>query len=239
MIEISFFVAFFSGLVSFFSPCVLPLIPTYISYVVGVSVEDLKQKKDTKIYNKLLLSSLFYTLGFSLIFILLGLISASAGSLIRQNGRLIQILGGIIMIVLGLQFAGLLEITFFSHSFSFKLPTWTKKLGYVRSFLLGIVFATTWSPCISAVLGSILVLSASLQTARQGAILLFSYSLGISLPFIIISLFFTTASRYLTWINKNIKVLSIIAGTFLSILGFMLVTNTYKYINFWLFAILK
>lgn len=237
MVEVSIPIAFAAGLVSFFAPCVVPLIPAYVGYVTGVSLDELKNKGYKPFFKKILLSSIFYILGFSIIFVLLGSISASIGLILRRNGQLIQKLGGIVIIILGLQFADILHIPFLNFQRQPKIPNWIKKLGYLRSFFLGLVFATVWTPCVGAVLGSILALSASTQTAAGGAVLLFVYSLGISMPFLVIALTLASVPRYISWIGKNIGIISKIAGLLLALLGVLLLTDTYKYLNSWLFEV--
>jgi cytochrome c-type biogenesis protein len=230
-------IAFGAGLVSFFAPCVVPLLPAYIGYVTGVSVKELKDEGYSPYIKKLLLNSIFYILGFSVVFVLLGTAAASVGVSLRRYDDVIQRLGGLIILVLGLEFAGILNIPFLSRQKTFSLPEWTKNLGYLRAFFVGFIFATAWTPCVGAVLGSILALAAVSGTVIQGATLLFIYSLGISIPFMIVSLTLASAPKYLSVIGKNIGVISRIAGIILAILGLLLLTDTYKFLNAWLFKI--
>lgn len=239
MVEISAPIAFIAGLVSFFSPCVVPLIPAYVGYITGVSVGDLKNKGNKPFFKKIVVSSLFYILGFSVVFVLLGSISASLGLFLRRNNLAIQKIGGVVIIILGLQFADIIHFSFLNHQKQFKVPKWIDSLGNLRSFFLGIIFALVWTPCVGAVLGSILALAASTQTLSGGAILLFFYSLGISIPFLLIALTLATAPKYISWISKNVGIISKISGLLLAILGVLILTNTYKYLNSWFFAILR
>ena len=237
MMDLNFPVAFGAGLVSFFAPCVIPLLPAYIGYVTGVSAKDLKEKGYTPYIKKMLSSSIFYILGFSVVFVLLGTAAGSIGLILRRYDYLIQRIGGFVILVFGLQFAGIFHLPFLSRQTGFKLPSWTNKLGHLRAFFVGLVFATVWTPCVGAVLGSILTLAAVSGTATQGASLLFVYSLGISIPFLIVSLTLASAPKYLSFISKNIGLISKIAGLILAILGLLLLTDTYKYLNSWLFSI--
>lgn len=234
---LNFLIAFSGGLVSFFAPCVVPLIPAYIGYVTGVSLRDLKVYGYGPYIKKLLLSSIFYILGFSIVFVLLGTAAGSLGVALRRYDFLIQRIGGLVILVMGLEFAGLLNIPFWARQFQFKLPNWTGKFGYARAFFVGLVFATAWTPCVGAVLGSILALAAVSGTAVQGAFLLFVYSLGISLPFMIVSLTLASAPKYLSFISRYIGVISKVAGLLLATLGLLLLTDTYKYLNSWLFEV--
>ncbi|MFC1710332.1 cytochrome c biogenesis CcdA family protein [Patescibacteria group bacterium] len=235
MVDVSYPIAFAAGLISFFAPCVIPLLPAYVGYVTGVSVRDLQDKGYSIFRKKILITSLLYVLGFSIVFVLLGTAAASVGVYLRRYSDLIQRAGGLIIIILGLEFAGFLKIPFLAQTKQFQMPNWTSKLGYFRAFFVGLVFATAWTPCVGAVLGSILTLAAVTGTVFQGATLLFVYSLGISLPFLIVSLTLASAPKYLGFITKHIGVISKVAGIILIVLGLLLLTDTYKYINSWLF----
>lgn len=238
MFDVNWPIAFSAGVVSFFAPCVVPLLPAYIGYVTGVSVGELKEKGYNFTYfKKLLLSSLFYILGFSLIFVALGTTAAGLGTSLRRYDFIIQRVGGLIILILGLQFAGILRIPFLSRGLDIKVPPWVERLGHLRAFFIGIVFATAWTPCVGAVLGSILTLAAVSGTAAQGATLLFIYSMGISIPFMIVSLSLASAPKYLSLIGKHIGIISKIAGILLAILGLLLLTNTYRFLNAWLFKV--
>jgi len=237
MFDINFPVAFGAGVVSFFAPCVVPLLPAYISYVTGVSLNELKEKGYAPFRKKMLTSSILYILGFSIVFVLLGTAAASAGSALRRYDFLIQRVGGLIILILGLQFAGILHLPFLARTKQFRLPSWTEKLGHARAFFVGIVFATAWTPCVGAVLGSILALAAVSGTVVTGASLLFVYSLGISIPFMIVSFTIASAPKYLSFVSKHIGTISKIAGVILAVLGLLLLTDTYKFLNSFLFDI--
>ncbi len=237
MFDLNFPVAFGAGLVSFFAPCVIPLLPAYIGYVTGVSTKELKEKGYTPFRKKMVVSSLLYILGFSLVFVLLGTAAASVGIIFRRYDFVIQRVGGLIILILGLEFAGILNIPFLARTKQFSVPSWTKKLGDARAFFIGIVFATAWTPCVGVVLGSILALAAVTGTAIQGASLLFVYSLGISVPFMIVSLTLASAPKYLSFVNKHIGTIARGAGIILAVLGLLLLTNTYRFLNSWLFEV--
>ena len=237
MPDINIPIAFAAGLVSFFAPCMVPLLPVYVAYVTGVSIQDLKQYGYKPFLKKLLLSSVFYILGFSVIFMLLGIAAGGLGVFLRHYDRIIQAVGGVIIIFLGLDFAGIFKIPFIAVQKQFKLPSWADKLGYLRSFLIGVIFATAWTPCVGAILGAILTLAAVSGTVFKGALMLFVYSLGISVPFMIVSLTLVAAPRYLSFISRRINVISKIAGVLLIVLGVLRLTGTYKYLNYWLFEV--
>lgn len=176
-------VAFLAGVISFFAPCVVPLLPAYLSYVAGVSIKELKEKGYKPFRKKLILSSLIYVLGFSLVFMLLGGIAGNLGLALRLHSRKIGIAGGLLMVFFGLELLGLIKSPFIAKERKAKLPQWAQDLGYFKPFLLGIIFAAAWTPCIGPILGAILVLATTGGSPLTGALLLFVYSLGISLPF--------------------------------------------------------
>jgi len=229
--EISIPIAFLGGVISFFAPCVVPLLPAYVSYITGVSLKDLKDKGYKPFIKKILISSLLYILGFSLIFVILGTSAAGLGIFLRKNSLAIQRIGGAIIVVLGLEFGGFINLPFLKHQKSLNLPKWSKNLGELRAFLIGVIFATAWSPCVGAVLGSILALAAISKTALQGAFLLFVYSLGISIPFLIVSLTLASSPKYINIITRKIEAISKVAAIILILLGMMMLTDTYKYLN--------
>ncbi|OGM04131.1 hypothetical protein A2129_02610 [Candidatus Woesebacteria bacterium GWC1_42_13] len=230
-------IAFASGVISFFAPCVLPLLPAYIGYVTGVSLNELSQKGYSPYFKKILVTSLFYILGFSIIFVLLGTAAGSVGILLRRYDIWLTRIGGLIILILGLEFAGILKIPVLAYEKRINLPSWSEKLGYFRAFFVGVVFAAAWTPCVGAVLGSILTLAAVSGTALKGASLLFVYSLGISVPFLLVSLTLASAPKYLGFISARIGVISRVSGIILALLGLALLTNTYKYFNAWIFNI--
>jgi len=237
MINVDLLVAFTSGVVSFFAPCVVPLIPAYVGYVTGVSLNDLKQHGEKKYRETILWSSLLYVLGFSIIFVMLGTAAAGFGVVLRRYTWIIQRVGGLLVIVFGLNFAGILNFGFLARERKLELPVWTNRLGHWRAFLLGMIFGLSWTPCVGAVLGTILILAANSAMVWQGALLLFVYSLGISVPFLIISMTLVQAPSYLKIITKHVAKISLVAGLLLALVGLLLLTDTYKYLNSWLFEI--
>jgi cytochrome c-type biogenesis protein len=237
MFNINLPVAFIAGLVSFFAPCMIPMLPAYVGYVTGVSLNDLRKWGYKTFRTKLVLSSIFYILGFSIIFVLLGTAAAGIGTIFRRYDLLIQRAGGLIILTLGLEFSGILKLPFLAKERNLSFPRWANKLGYFRAFLIGIIFAASWTPCVGAVLGSILALAAVSQTVIKGAILLFVYSLGISVPFMLVSLTLVSAPKYLRFLSRHVDVVARVAGLLLAILGILLLTNTYRFLNSWLFRV--
>ncbi len=244
--EINFLVAFTSGVVSFFAPCVVPLLPAYVGYVTGVSLKELKSKGVGKYKKQLVLSSLAYMLGFAVIFVILGTTAAGLGSVLRVYDVWIQRAGGILVMLFALSFMGLFQVPGLASWHGLALPKWAEHLGYGRAFLVGVVFATAWTPCVGAVLGAILTLAAASQTITVGATMLFIYSLGISVPFMVISLVLAQVPELVKIILKYLGVVTKVAGVGLLIIGLLLFNNTlgwispvltYNRLNSWLFEI--
>jgi len=141
------------------------------------------------------------------------------------------------ILVFGLEFAGIINLSFLAHEKRAKLPTWARDLGYIKTFLVGVIFATAWTPCIGPVLGSILTLAAVSGTVAKGAMLLFVYSMGISIPFMLFSLTLASATRYLAFFKRHAGAFSKMAGVLLAVLGILLLTDTYKYLYSWIFDV--
>lgn len=249
MQDISIIVALLSGVVSFFAPCIIPLLPAYISYVTGVSIKELRAENGVEKYKReIVSSSLWYVLGFSLLFMLMGTTAASLGSVFRQNRDVVELLGGILIMIFSLHFMGLIRIPIFSSGFHLSLPKWVNHLGKARAFIMGMIFAVAWTPCVGAVLGAILTLAAASQTATAGALLLLFYSLGISIPFLFVSVLILKTPKLLKLIQKYMVVVSKISGILLFMIGFLLFNNaaelfgdylTYDGLNAWLFRLAR
>lgn len=227
--------AFSAGVVSFFAPCVVPLLPAYVSYVTGVSLGELERNGYGPYRFRILVSSLLYILGFSLVFVILGTAAGGLGTVLRGNSLIIQRIGGLLIIIFGLEFAGFINLGFIAREH--KIDISRLQLGSLRSFIVGVVFALAWTPCVGVVLGSILALAAVSSTALNGAFLLFVYSLGIAIPFVIVALTLSQAPRYIKSFNRYVPFFSRVAGLLLAILGLLLLTNTYQHLNSWLFSI--
>jgi cytochrome c-type biogenesis protein len=231
MFNVSIPIAFAAGVVSFFAPCVLPLVPAYIGYIAGTTTKEIDRNGLSLYRFKMLVSSGFYILGFSMVFVILGTTAGGIGTFFRNYSLLLERLGGLIIFIFGVEFSGLVNISFLNVEKKIILPRWAKDMGYLKSFLVGVIFAFAWTPCVGPVLGSILALAAVNGTAVYGAYLLFVYSLGISLPFLIVALTLAEAPQYLKPIKRHITLITKIAGVFLMILGILLMLDLYKYVN--------
>jgi cytochrome c-type biogenesis protein len=222
--NISYIVAFVAGLLTYLSPCLLPLIPAFIAYITGVSSQDLKSEKQKNLLRKKsIIHSLLFIAGFSLIFVLLGLTATLVGKVLFQYQKFIRIAGGILIMVFGLQLLGILNFDFLAKER--KLSIATKGASYVSSFLIGVTFAAAWTPCAGPILGAILVLAGTKNSILIGAKLLTIYSLGIAVPFFITAILINSFLGYFNKFQKVIGIINIIGGVFLIIVGILLATN--------------
>lgn len=225
--KISILVAFAAGLASFLSPCVLPLIPAYISFITGVSVKDLTDTGDKKVQlNMVLLETSLFCLGFSIIFVLLGATITFLGGFLSAHQDIIRIAGGILIILFGLNITGLVKIKALQKEKKIHLKS--KPVSLLGSFVVGVVFAVGWTPCIGPILGSILALAAMKGSIGQGVVLLCAYSLGLAIPFFITSIAINGFLRLFKKVNKYLNVISIVSGVILIIVGVLLVTNRFQ-----------
>jgi cytochrome c-type biogenesis protein len=223
MSEIGYITAFLGGLLSFLSPCVLPLIPSYISFITGMSFEDF-QKGDKKRVRKLtLVNSSAFVLGFSTVFILLGVFSSVVGKFLAVYYDQIRIIGGIIIIVLGLYVMGILKLNFLQYEKRVHLHS--KPKGHFGSFIVGLTFGAGWTPCIGPILGSILLIASTSGSAVQGFWLLLVYSLGLAVPFMITALAINSFLSHFSAIQKYMRVIMILSGLLLIAFGVIMLTD--------------
>jgi|Deesub1362B_J571_1020462.scaffolds.fasta_scaffold00163_42 cytochrome c-type biogenesis protein len=228
--NISLLLCFGAGFLSFISPCILPLIPSYFAFISGISIEELTQERNFKSARiGVILNSVLFIFGFSLVFIILGASATFIGKILLQNKRILEIIGGIIVIILGLHFTGLIRFRFLEKEKTIHLSK--KPLGYLGSFLVGTAFAAGWTPCVGPILASILTLAASTQNVIKGIIMLAFYSLGLGIPFFIAGLLIHKFFEYFKIIRKHFKLITIIGGVFLILIGVMLLTGSFSLIN--------
>ena len=227
MKDVSFSLAFFAGLLSFLSPCVLPLVPSYISFITGVSFEDLKKSDDKKRIRYLTITnSLAFIAGFSLIFVALGASSSVVGQFLFEYQDWIRIIGGIMVIFFGLFVSGVLKLDFLTRERKFHLTG--KPAGYIGTFFVGMTFAAAWTPCIGPILGTILVYASSKGSAVYGFKLLSVYSFGLALPFFLSSLMFNSFLSYSGKIRRYMRWIMIVSGLLLIVFGLLLLTNNVR-----------
>ena len=222
--SITFLGAFVAGLLSFLSPCVLPLIPSYITYITGLSLGDLQNEHPGHVVRqKTILHSLAFIAGFTSVFVLLGASVTLLGSFLREHMTIIRQAGGLLVIMFGLHVAGLLPIRWLLGEKRINIRH--KPAGYLGSFLVGLAFAAGWTPCIGPILGSILMIAATEEKVGQGIVLLLLYSIGLGIPFLLSSL---ALHRFIILFNRfkrHIRIFEIITGLFLVVVGVLIFNN--------------
>ena len=219
---VSFPAAFLAGLLSFFSPCVLPLIPAYFTFITGYSLEELTEG-NIEIRKKVILSTISFVLGFSVVFILMGGSASYLGGLIYKYKNWIRIIGGVLIIILGIHLTGVFRIR--SLEFEKRIQIKKKPIHFLGTFVIGMAFGAGWSPCIGPLLGSILIVAGSQETVIQGMVLLGVYSAGLALPFVIISVFINFLLVFMKRASQVLKYVNVVAGILLILVGLVLVTN--------------
>ena len=219
--EVSIIISFIAGLLTFLSPCVLPLFPSYITYITGRSFEELKaQDRSIDIRRITAIHSLFFILGFSIIFVLLGLTFAYLGSFFGIRKTYLERIGGALIILFGLHISGALKLGFLTKQT--KVSYKSRRLGYIGSILIGMAFAVGWTPCVGPILSSILIYATTLESLPRATVLLLVYSLGLGVPFFIGSL---AINQFLFIFNRFkvfMRFVPILTGVFLVIVGLLL-----------------
>ena len=228
MIEL--FIAFGAGLISFLSPCVLPLIPGYISYISGSSLNELIEKKNIN-----LIPIILFTVGFSIVFIVFGAASTFLGQVLLQNSYELRIGAGLVIVVLSLHIIGIINLKFLN--FEKRIHT-NKNTNFYSPIIIGMAFAFGWTPCIGPILGSILVLAATEENINKGIFLLVSYSLGLALPFILSGYLIQKFLIFSKNFKKNINLVSKIGGIILLITGILILTNQLQALGYYLLNVL-
>ena len=223
---IKFFIAFAAGFISFLSPCVLPIIPGYISYITGKNLDEIDRDKKT-----VLTKTILFSLGFSAVFISLGIAASTIGNIL-----LFRIVAGVIIIIFSLQLLGFLKLNFLNKEQ--KIETKSYKDNYIFPFIVGSAFAFGWTPCIGPVLGSIIALSATEATVAKGIILLSSYSLGLAIPFILSGYFMTKFLTSKKEFAKYYGKVTMTGGVVLLITGILILTNQIQVISYYILTTL-
>jgi len=224
MIEL--FIAFGAGLISFLSPCVLPLIPGYISFISGSSLNELLKSKKINIIPLIL-----FTLGFSFVFIMFGAAASYLGQVLLQNSQTLRIIAGLVIIVFSLQLIGIINIGLLN----FEKKIYTKKNNNIWfSFVIGMAFGFGWTPCIGPILGSILALASTEETILKAIILLSFYSLGLAIPFILSGYLMQRFLMFSKNFKKNINLVSKGGGAILLITGILILTNQLQVLGYYI-----
>lgn len=234
--NISFFGAFIAGFLSFLSPCVLPLIPSYITYITGLSFADLQAEHPShKVRQQTIIHSLLFIAGFTFVFVLLGASATFLGGFLQEHMTALRRVGGVLIILFGIHVSGILDIGVLLGEK--RLTIHRKPAGFFGSFVVGVAFAAGWTPCIGPILASILMVATTENTIYQGIFLLLSYSMGLAIPFFLASLALHQFLVLFTRFKKYIRIFEMITGVFLIIIGILIFTNylsTFsRYTTFW------
>jgi|TARA_B100000131_G_scaffold104414_1_gene101463 cytochrome c-type biogenesis protein len=222
-------IALGAGLISFLSPCVLPLIPGYISYISGSSLNELIEKKNIN-----LIPIILFTVGFSIVFIIFGAASTFLGQILLQNSFELRIVAGLVIIIFSLHIIGIINIKFLNYE---KRINTNISSNFFSPILIGMAFAFGWTPCIGPILGSILVLAATEESLSKGILLLSFYSFGLAIPFILSGYLIQRFLIFSKNFKKNIKLVSKIGGIILLITGILIITNQLQALGYYLLDI--
>lgn len=213
------FMVFVEGILTFISPCILPLLPVYFVYLAGSATE-----KDASYKRKLIINSIGFSLGLIIVFTALGATATAFGSLLNKHMGLLRIISGIIIVVFGLYFIGIIKLSFLNVQIKINNNK-VKGTNFFASIVLGMVFSLGWSPCVGPFLASVLLLSASSETLSKGIMLLVIYSAGLSIPFILSAILIDNLRPFLNFISEKQRIVKIISGLVLIFMGIILIFN--------------
>jgi len=209
-----YLIAFLEGMITFISPCLLPMLPIYISYFAGGG------QRST---GKTLKGALGFVTGFTIVFVALGALAGTVGSFLREYQTAVNIVSGMIVVIFGLNFLGVFKLNLFQGS---QRSMNTENLGFFTAVLFGMVFSVGWTPCVGAFLGSALMLASQQAHAVQGMLMLLAYSLGLGIPFILSAVLIDYLKTAFTWIKRNYGIINIISGIALVLIGILMMTGT-------------
>jgi cytochrome c-type biogenesis protein len=227
--KVEFGLAFLAGLVSFLSPCVLPLVPGYISMLSGTSMEELRGSTDPALARRIFVNSIAFVIGFAVVFMVLGASASAVGSFLLTRRTIFNVVAGVIIIVFGLHLTGLVRIPFLYRSAG--IQTGQSQRGSAGAFLLGFAFAFGWTPCIGPILAGILTLAATHDTLFQGMMLLAVYSAGLALPFLLTSLGLSQFLRFYGRFRRHLQTVEVGSGILLIVLGVLIAFNKFTVLS--------
>jgi cytochrome c-type biogenesis protein len=231
--NVTYFGALFAGLLSFLSPCVLPLVPPYLCFLGGTTFDQLTGEDETPshVYTTVVLSSVAFVLGFTTVFVILGATATALGQLVAENLPLLAKIAGLIIIIAGLHFLGVFHIPILHREARYHADT--RPAGLIGAYLIGLAFAFGWTPCIGPVLGAILAVAAGEGSVSQGVSLLFVYSLGLGIPFILAALAVRPFMSAMQRFRGHLAMMEKVLGGFLVLTGILFLTNSMTYISGW------
>ena len=232
MKDVTLVAVFVAGILSFISPCVLPLVPGYISFMSGVSLEELeKRHKSITLLIRVCLHSILFGLGFTVIFVALGATATVLGNFLFSNLIILKRVAGAIIIVFGLHTAGLFRIKFLDYQKSFNFET--KQVRFVNSFVLGLAFSFAWVPCLGPIIASVLTYAATKDTVIEGILLLIVYSLGLGVPFFLMAIGMGKFIGIFDRIKRHFRTIEIISGSLLVLIGILILTDNLERLTYY------
>jgi cytochrome c-type biogenesis protein len=230
MTEVNAFVAFAAGVFSFLSPCVLPLIPSYLSFISGVSLDEMRgAQAAARVRTRVVLNSIAFIFGFSLVFVSLGASASFLGGLFLGYRNVIRLAGGLFVLLVGLYLVGAFKISALERYLQFNLKD--KPAGYLGSVLVGITFAVAWTPCVGPVLGAVLALAGASAEVGRGIFLLASYAGGLAVPFFLSALAVNSFLQFSQRFRRYIQLVHVLGGVLLIIVGMLLITDYMTFLN--------
>ena len=209
-----YLISFLEGIITFISPCLLPMLPIYISYFAG------GKERTTA---KTLKGAVGFVTGFTIVFVMLGALAGTVGSFLREYQTTVNIISGLIVIIFGLNFLGVFKLNIFKGN---QRSVKTDNMGFFSAMLFGIIFSVGWTPCVGAFLGSALMLASQQGHIAEGMLMLLGYSLGLGIPFILSAVLIDYLKSAFNWIKRNYKIINLISGSLLVIIGIMMATGT-------------
>lgn len=233
-LDVSYYGAFLAGLLSFLSPCILPIVPPYLCFLGGVSLEQLQdgERADRAAARRVILASIVFVLGFATVFVAFGASASLLGQLLLENIDVLSTIAGILIIILGLHFMGLFRIALLFRDARFHIEK--RPAGLIGAYVIGLAFAFGWTPCVGPVLAAILMVAGSEESAFQGASLLAAYAAGIGLPFIGAAFFAPLFLRLMQQFRRHMVWVERIMGVFLVLTGILFITGSINEIANWL-----
>lgn len=231
MVNVSFPAATLAGLVSFLSPCVLPLVPPYLSYLAGATLDDVKARSDRAVNRRALLAALLFVAGFSTVFVALGAGASLAGQVLRQHMQVLSVVAGVVIVAMGLHFLGVFRFAFLNRE---ARMTVEKPAGLFGAYVMGLAFAFGWTPCIGPVLAAVLALAGSTADAQRGALLLAAYSLGLGIPFVLAAFAMRPFVAFLKRFRAAFHYVEKAMGVLLVLTGIAFLTGWLSGVSFWL-----
>ena len=223
-------IALVAGIISFLSPCVLPIVPPYLAYMGGVSISDMNSEKSARA--KALGTALFFVLGLSTVFLILGFTTSLMGAFFLQNQQWFVVASGVVIMVFGAHFVGVYRIGFMDRGI--RMDAGDQGGSAFGAYVLGLAFAFGWTPCIGPQLGAILSLAASEASAVRGTALLAVYAIGLGIPFLLVAAFFPSLSGVMAWMKRHMQQIERVMGLLLWTVGLMMLTGQFTEFSFWL-----